>query len=216
MKTSPFLGWWPSSPCADTKVFTAAWWCGDLGAAWNHGATCWHHKGVHFRSATVEVPKGGQFQPFDSKPLDSLCCTFEKTPFDTLRCPSSYPPYFLPHSIQCLKVEKQSQDKAQLPCSRIESKFLQKVFGKGGGCLNRSGFSHCFEVILEINSDQRLSAQLLETTWQQNQLQCESDLTKLKDWASRFSMFTSKQVTRPLIKKTCWILICWIWLAQYR
>ena len=144
MKTSPFLGWWPSSPCADTKVFTAAWWCGDLGAAWNHGATCWHHKGVHFRSATVEVPKGGQFQPFDSKPLDSLCCTFEKTPFDTLRCPSSYPPYFLPHSIQCLKVAKQSQDKAQLPCSRIESKFLQKVFGKGGGCLNRSGFFALF------------------------------------------------------------------------
>ena len=95
MKTSESysscLGWCPSSPCADIEVCTAAWWCGDLGAAWKHRATCWHHKGFHFRSANVEIPKGGQVwsEDFDNKPLD----TFGKTSFDTLSCPSSYPPY---------------------------------------------------------------------------------------------------------------------------
>ena len=40
----------------------------------------------------------------------------------------------------------------------------------------------------------RLSAQLLHTTWQQTELNCEADLKKLKEWSQKFDLFASKQV----------------------
>ena len=39
----------------------------------------------------------------------------------------------------------------------------------------------------------RLSAQLLHTTWQQTELQCDSDVSKLKEWSHQFEMYASKQ-----------------------
>ena len=39
----------------------------------------------------------------------------------------------------------------------------------------------------------RLSAQLLSTTWQQTQLQIDSDLSKMREWAKRFETMVSKQ-----------------------
>ena len=39
----------------------------------------------------------------------------------------------------------------------------------------------------------RLQAQLLQTTWQQTELQIESDLAKLKEWARDFDLFVSQQ-----------------------
>jgi hypothetical protein len=47
----------------------------------------------------------------------------------------------------------------------------------------------------------RLSAQLLHTSWQQLELQFESDMMKLKDWASQFNLFAAKQVPFLAIKK---------------
>ena len=40
----------------------------------------------------------------------------------------------------------------------------------------------------------RLSAQLLNTTFQQTELQCESDMVKLRDWAQKFEVYAAKQV----------------------
>ena len=50
----------------------------------------------------------------------------------------------------------------------------------------------------------RLSAQLLHTTWQQMELQFESDMLKLKDWANQFNLFAAKQVCfLELEKESC-------------
>ena len=63
-------------------------------------------------------------------------------------------------------------------------------------------------------SNTRLSAQLLQTTWQQSKLQFESDVNKLKEWAGRWGLFSSQQVPRCKIQdktyrtKRCEI-ICW-------
>ena len=50
--------------------------------------------------------------------------------------------------------------------------------------------------ITVVNGDwecPRLSAQLLSTTWQQTQLQMESDLEKMNEWARRFETMVAKQ-----------------------
>lgn len=39
----------------------------------------------------------------------------------------------------------------------------------------------------------RLSAQLLETTWQQTQLSIDADIAKLDEWSVRFATFASQQ-----------------------
>ena len=43
----------------------------------------------------------------------------------------------------------------------------------------------------------RLSAQLLHTTWQQTELQCQSDLAKLREWSHKFDLYATKQVWMP-------------------
>ena len=56
----------------------------------------------------------------------------------------------------------------------------------------------------------RLSAQLLQTTWHQTELNFEADLEKLKSWASKFQLFSGQQVG-------CWeIQTTWLpnFLAQ--
>lgn len=40
---------------------------------------------------------------------------------------------------------------------------------------------------------EQLSAQLLNTTFQQTELQCESDMVKLRDWAQKFEVYAAKQ-----------------------
>ncbi|CAL1148298.1 unnamed protein product [Cladocopium goreaui] len=44
-----------------------------------------------------------------------------------------------------------------------------------------------------INHSHKLSAQLLNTTFQQTELQCESDMVKLRDWAQKFEVYAAKQ-----------------------
>lgn len=40
----------------------------------------------------------------------------------------------------------------------------------------------------------RLSAQLLDTTWQQIDLDIANDLSKLRTWSEKFKLFSSQQV----------------------
>ena len=47
---------------------------------------------------------------------------------------------------------------------------------------------------MDSNVRSRLSAQLLNTTWQQTELQCESDLAKLQEWSQQFEIYAAKQV----------------------
>lgn len=47
----------------------------------------------------------------------------------------------------------------------------------------------------------RLSVQLLNTTWQQSELQCEGDLAKLTEWCQQFEIFASKQDSECLNPK---------------
>ena len=42
----------------------------------------------------------------------------------------------------------------------------------------------------------RLSAQLLDTTWQQIDLDIANDLSKLRTWSEKFKLFSSQQVGR--------------------
>lgn len=70
---------------------------------------------------------------------------------------------------------------------------------------NQSGCIHCwwdnhlfysspFFDVLFFHVTTRLSAQLLHTTWQQTELQCQSDLAKLRDWSHKFDLYATKQV----------------------
>ena len=40
----------------------------------------------------------------------------------------------------------------------------------------------------------RLSAQLLQTTWNQMELQFQSDVMKMREWALKFELFSKQQV----------------------
>ena len=62
---------------------------------------------------------------------------------------------------------------------------------------------HC--ILVATWTHQRLSAQLLATTWQQTELQMEGDLAKLREWSKRFEVFASQQAlggaTNPMEMK---------------
>ena len=64
-----------------------------------------------------------------------------------------------------------------------------------------SGDRFFYLVFRFYENHMRLSAQLLHTSWQQLELQFESDMMKLKDWASQFNLFAAKQVPFLAIKK---------------
>jgi len=43
----------------------------------------------------------------------------------------------------------------------------------------------------------RLSAQLLQATWGQTELNYYSDLKKLREWAQKFDLFNQQQAAAP-------------------
>ena len=57
----------------------------------------------------------------------------------------------------------------------------------------------------------RLNAQLLETTWNQVELQVEQDLMKLRQWASQFHLFASQQAClfALLYVRVCVCFLTW-------
>ena len=52
---------------------------------------------------------------------------------------------------------------------------------------------------IQENTTPRLSAQLLQTTWSQSELQVESDLQKLRAWASKFELYSHQQVSWSML-----------------
>ena len=64
----------------------------------------------------------------------------------------------------------------------------------------------------------RLSAQLLQTTWDQTALQCENDLNKMKEWSKKYAMFSSKQARSsnyPWILDKAYVYLLYINLCIY-
>ncbi|CAL1168291.1 unnamed protein product [Cladocopium goreaui] len=51
------------------------------------------------------------------------------------------------------------------------------------------------EVEKESTVKAELAAQLLQTTYQQMELQCQSDLAKLREWAAKFDLYANKQAS---------------------
>ena len=62
-------------------------------------------------------------------------------------------------------------------------------------------YVHTYSVVkMCFNWYLRLSAQLLQTTWEQTELQVESDLQKLQDWSLKFDLFAGKQAVPSMFK----------------
>jgi len=51
----------------------------------------------------------------------------------------------------------------------------------------------CQNACTSLLQQTRLSAQLLQTTWQQLELQIEQDMMKLQEWSNKFEAFSAKQ-----------------------
>ena len=58
--------------------------------------------------------------------------------------------------------------------------------------------------VSSMDSVARLSAQLLQTTWEQCQLQVEGDLGKLADWAAKYQLFAGKQAINHFTMLPSW------------
>lgn len=62
----------------------------------------------------------------------------------------------------------------------------------------------------------RLSAQLLQTTWQQFQLECDAELAKLSEWSGRFQLYASKQAI-PIV---CMMMLkcsyAWLYRSYFK
>ena len=81
------------------------------------------------------------------------------------------------------------QDNSQKAAECLESFltcFLWNSFVKLFG--NESGILNC-----PASTNLRLSAQLLQTTWSQAELQWEGDVAKLREWSARYELFSSQQ-----------------------
>ena len=104
----------------------------------------------------------------------------------------TYIPYCPTCRTNC-QVEKEANQRAEQLLVRTGKLII---------CFERPG-AQCHEhmIYMVLVLTPRLSVQLLNTTWQQSELQCEGDLAKLTEWCQQFEIFASKQDSECLNPK---------------
>ena len=109
--------------------------------------------------------------------------------------------YFPKHQVDHIQHQRAAEQRScnqvymfmyypQLPCADA----LEKIMLVGG----------------VTSCHMRLSAQLLQTTWNQMELQFQSDLIKMREWGKKFDLFSHQQVCACVLTWWIWVFSWWV------